>query len=394
MTGPFTVSRRTTLTTLSAAAAASAMPALGNTASPARDMFRHGVASGDPDATSVVLWTRISGVEEATVAWEVASDPGFRKVAASGQFATGAERDFTVKALAEGLKPGAPYYYRFRCKGVTSPVGRTRTLPVGPVKRLGIALASCSNFAFGHFNAYDAIARDPAVDFVLHTGDYIYEYGADGWGGEISRKLGRVHQPSHEIVSLSDYRIRHAQYKSDAGAQTMHAAKPLLACWDDHESANNPWVGGAQNHQPETEGSWADRRNASIQAYYEWMPVREPGPGRTRAQFWRTYVFGDLATQRIPVLAALAHQGPDRPIADAAQPHLDHHHWQVGRIEPGTAEQAQHAEVVGGNPVVHVKPTDPLVPLPPDIQRRVGRHPAPLEVPGGERGAAPLPDHL
>ena len=296
MTGPFTVSRRTTLTTLSAAAAASAMPALGKPVGLARDIFRHGVASGDPDATSVVLWTRISGVEEATVAWEVASDPGFRKVAASGQFVTGPERDFTVKALAEGLKPGAQYYYRFRCKGVTSPVGRTRTLPVGPVQRLGIALASCSNFAFGYFNAYDAIARDPAVDFVLHTGDYIYEYGADGWGGEISRKLGRVHQPPHEIVSLSDYRTRHAQYKSDAGAQTMHAAKPLLACWDDHESANNPWVGGAQNHQPETEGNWADRRNASIQAYYEWMPVREPGPGRTRAQFWRTYVFGDLAT--------------------------------------------------------------------------------------------------
>lgn len=296
MTDPFTITRRTTLSALSAAAAATAMPALGKAVGAARDMFRHGIASGDPDATSVVLWTRISGVESAAVDWEVATDPGFARVVKSGQINTGPERDFTVKALAEGLQPGAQYYYRFRTKGVTSPVGRTRTLPVGRLGRLGIALASCSNFAFGHFNAYDAIARDPAVEFVLHTGDYIYEYGADGWGAEKSRKLGRVHQPANEIVSLSDYRTRHAQYKTDAGAQAMHADKPLLACWDDHESANNPWVGGAQNHQPETEGDWAARRDASIQAYFEWMPVREPGPGRTRVQFWRTYVFGDLAT--------------------------------------------------------------------------------------------------
>lgn len=296
MTDPFTLSRRTTLAAFSAAAAATALPAFGKATGPAREMFRHGIASGDPDATSVVLWTRISSVDSTPVEWEVASDPGFARIVQSGQFTTGPERDFTVKALAEGLQPGKQYYYRFRAKGVTSPIGRTRTLPIGRVERLGIALASCSNFAFGYFNAYDAIARDAAVDFVLHTGDYIYEYGADSWGGATARKLGRVHQPANEIVSLSDYRTRHAQYKTDAGAQVMHAAKPLICCWDDHESANNPWLGGAQNHQAETEGSWEERRNASIQAYFEWMPVREPGPGRTRAQFWRTYVFGDLAT--------------------------------------------------------------------------------------------------
>lgn len=296
MTNPFPVSRRTTLAALSAAAATTALPAFGKVNGPASEMFRHGIASGDPDATSVVLWTRISGDDSATVDWEIAADPSFARLVGSGQFATGPERDYTVKVLAEGLQPGGQYFYRFRTKGVTSPVGRTRTLPVGRLMRLGIALASCSNYAFGYFNAYDAIARDPAVDFVLHTGDYIYEYGADGWGAETARKLGRVHQPANEIVSLSDYRTRHAQYKTDAGAQAMHAAKPLLACWDDHESANNPWVGGAQNHQPEREGDWAERRDASIQAYFEWMPVREPGPGRTRAQFWRTYVFGDLAT--------------------------------------------------------------------------------------------------
>lgn len=291
----FTMTRRTTLAGLSTAAAMAALPAFAASGH-AREMFRHGVASGDPDATSVVLWTHVSGAESLEVEWELATDPAFGQLVQTGRFATGPERDFTVKVVAEGLRPGGQYYYRFRANGVTSPVGRTRTLPVGKLERLGIALASCSNYAFGYFNAYDAIARDPIIDFVLHTGDYIYEYGAAGWGSETARKLGRMHEPTNEIVSLADYRTRHAQYKTDAGAQAMHAAKPLLACWDDHESANNPWVGGAQNHQPETEGDWQDRRSASIQAYFEWMPVREPGPGRTRAQFWRTYVFGDLAT--------------------------------------------------------------------------------------------------
>ena len=285
--------RRTTLAGLSAAAAVAVLP---REASAANPLFRHGVASGDPDATSVVLWTRVSAAAPLMVEWELAADAKFARIVGRGTVQTGPERDYTVKALAEGLEPGRGYYYRFRAGGALSPMGRTRTLPVGKLDRLGIALASCSNYAFGFFNAYDAIARDPAVEFVLHTGDYIYEYGADGWGGDVAKKIGRVHQPANEIVSLFDYRTRHAQYKTDAGSQAMLAAKPLLACWDDHESANNPWVGGAQNHQPDKEGDWAARREASIRAYFEWMPVREPGAGRSRAQFWRTYAFGDLAT--------------------------------------------------------------------------------------------------
>ncbi|MEN9717619.1 MAG: hypothetical protein RIQ99_497 [Pseudomonadota bacterium] len=264
--------------------------------------FLHGVASGDPDATSVVLWTRISTDQrdKVTVDWELAADEGFARLIASGQVETGPEQDFTVKIMATGLPAGTQFWYRFHALGATSMPGRTRTLPSGRLDRLGIALATCSNYAFGFFNAYDAIARDPSVDFVLHTGDYIYEYGAQEWGGDVAARIGRGHQPAHEIVSLADYRQRHAQYKTDPGAQAMHAAHPLLACWDDHESANNPWVGGAQNHQPETEGSWQDRRAASVRAYFEWMPMREPEatahPQRSRMQFWRQYRFGDLAT--------------------------------------------------------------------------------------------------
>ncbi len=296
MTDLSAITRRATLAGLSAGAAAVALPAGARTALRASTRFRHGVASGDPDAASVVLWTRVTAQDPLEVEWELAGDLAFNRIVRRGRFATGPDRDFTVKVLAEGLTPGAHYYYRFRAGGETSPIGRTRTLPVGRLERLGIALASCSNYPFGYFNAYDAIAHDPAIDFVLHTGDYIYEYGADGWGAESGKRLGRVHQPANEIVSLNDYRTRHAQYKTDAGSQAMLAAKPLLACWDDHESANNPWTGGAQNHQSETEGDWAARRAASIQAYYEWMPVREPVAGRTRMQFWRSYAFGDLAT--------------------------------------------------------------------------------------------------
>lgn len=295
------VSRRALLAGMAGGAAIMAMPSsLLAQAAPANRTFRHGVASGDPDATSVVLWTRVTGGETAEGTWELSATPDFASLLRTGGFSADAGRDHTVKVLADGLEPGGIYYYRFRLGSAVSPIGRARTLPEGKLDRLGIALASCSNYAFGYFNAYDAIARDADVDFVLHTGDYIYEYGGkDGWGADVAHRIGRVHDPLHEIVSLADYRTRHAQYKTDAGAQAMHAHHTLLACWDDHESANNPWTGGAENHQPATEGDWAVRRAASIQAYYEWMPVREPEwlekKGRTRMQFWRQYSFGDLA---------------------------------------------------------------------------------------------------
>lgn len=295
------VSRRALLAGLASAAAVMALPIDALTAAATTSpIFRHGVASGDPDATSVVLWTRVTAQGPAEVRWELAGTPDFARVLKSGALTADAEGDFTVKVLATGLPAGGTFWYRFRLGDAVSTIGRARTLPEGRLEKLGIALASCSNYAFGFFNAYDAIARDPAIDFVLHTGDYIYEYGGpDGWGEDVARTIGRSHQPAHEIISLSDYRTRHAQYKTDAGLQAMHARHTLLACWDDHESANNPWVGGAQNHQPASEGDWATRRAASIRAYYEWMPVREPewleAKGRNRMQFWRAYRFGDLA---------------------------------------------------------------------------------------------------
>ena len=274
--------------------------------------FAHGVASGDPAADSVVLWTRVSvPVLRVDVRWEVADREDFSRPVAAGTLVTGPDRDHTVKVVVAGLEPGRRYCYRFHAAGETSPTGWTRTLPRGRLESLGIALASCSNHPFGFFNAYAAIAEDPEVAFVLHLGDYIYEYGPDGYGGRVGAGIGRVPSPPHEIVSLADYRRRHAQYKADAGSRAMHAAHPLIAIWDDHESANNPWMGGAENHQPDTEGDWHDRRAASLQAYYEWMPIREPGPGGSPAAYWRHFEFGDLASL---VTLETRHTGRSRQI--------------------------------------------------------------------------------
>lgn len=260
------------------------------------DLFLHGVASGDPDTHSVVIWTRVSNVDGSVAArWQIATDPAFTNIANDGQVETNATRDYTVKVVADKLQPGTQYFYRFVVDWQESPVGMTRTLPVGSVDRLVLAVASCSNYPFGYFNAYEAIALDPDVDCVVHLGDYLYEYDVDGYGASAGRRLNRQHQPPHETVTLDDYRLRHAQYKADQGSIAMHRRHPLIAIWDDHESTNNPWTGGAQNHQSD-EGSWEQRRAVSLQAYFEWMPVRDPDPGKTRAEYWRHFKWGDLAS--------------------------------------------------------------------------------------------------
>lgn len=260
-------------------------------------VFQHGVASGDPDHHSVILWTRISSSAPGTlVVWSVSEDLDFSNVIQAGEQRTVRDSDYTIKVLAKGLSPGKTYYYRFQVGDDISMIGRTKTLPMGHVSQLGIAVASCSNYPFGYFNAYEAIAEDAEVDLVLHLGDYLYEYAEEGWGADVGAGLNRLHLPANETVSLADYRLRHAQYKSDRQSQLMHAAHPLVVTWDDHESTNNPWMGGAQNHQPESEGDWATRRAASLQAYYEWMPIRQPGLGVSREQYWRHFQFGDLAS--------------------------------------------------------------------------------------------------
>ncbi len=256
--------------------------------------FRHGVASGDPLDDRVILWTRVSGQDRSRVRvrWELAKDPDFEDVVARGRERTGPDRDYTVKVDADGLEPGTVYFYRFRVGRETSTTGRTQTLPEGRLDAARFAVVSCSNHPYGRFHVYRDIAEDAELDAVIHLGDYIYEYGMGGYATEYAEALGRVPEPPVEVVTLADYRMRHAQYKSDPDSQAMLARIPLIAIWDDHEITNDAWRDGAQNHQ-EDEGAYVDRVAAATQAYFEWMPIRgEAQAGRSR--IFRSFSYGDL----------------------------------------------------------------------------------------------------
>ena len=257
----------------------------------AEGVFQHGVASGDPLDDRVVLWTRVTPPDGATsvaVDFVIARDPGLTDIVRSGRVTATPARDFTVKPDVAGLQPGTTYYYGFAALQALSPVGRTRTLPVGAVDRLRMAVVSCSNHAAGYFNAYARIAERADLDLVLHLGDYLYEYGSGTYGNV------RPAEPPTEIVTLTDYRTRHAQYKRDADLQAVHRQHPMIAIWDDHETANDAWQGGAQNHSEGTEGNWPDRVAAAVQAYREWMPVRDQ-PRADPRRLQRAFRFGDLA---------------------------------------------------------------------------------------------------
>ena len=264
--------------------------------------FLHGVASGDPLTDRVILWTRVTpknGNGPIPVKYEVMAADG--SVVTSGMLSADQTRDYCVKADAKGLKPATVYTYRFTALTdggeVTSPTGRTRTTNASGDTPVKLVVISCSNWQFGYFNAYKALSEEQDIDAILHLGDYIYEYGIDGYGGEIAQKLGRQHDPITECITLSDYRRRHAQYKTDPNLQAAHAAAPWICTWDDHESANDSYRTGAENHNPENnEGDWSDRKMAAVQAYFEWIPIREPEPGKLTTAVWRTFEFGDVAT--------------------------------------------------------------------------------------------------
>ena len=279
--------------------AASAKTLKGHTGAVA---FLHGVASGDPDADSVLLWTRVTpksaNAGNIPISWEIAGDAAFRRIVSRGAIETHADRDFTAKVVAAGLRPGTEYFYRFHAGNAMSPVGRTKTLPQGPVNDAVLAFVTCALYPGGYFNAYDHIAKRERVDAVIELGDYYYEYGAreSDYAMEIGRKLNRIPDPPHDIVTLADYRMRHSQYKGDPDLQAAHARAPWICVWDDHETANDSWVGGAENHDPKTEGPWITREQAALRAYYEWMPIREPESGRAFEAINRSFQFGDLAT--------------------------------------------------------------------------------------------------
>ncbi|KAL4437159.1 hypothetical protein ABPG75_004298 [Micractinium tetrahymenae] len=218
-------------------------------------VFQSWCGPGDPLSDSIILWTRVTPREtNATklagmsipVTWVVSSKPSFASTQASGQATTSAARDFTVKVDAKGnLRPGVIYYYKF-------------------VAGLGI-----ESPGMGFLQWYDAATRFD-LDFTVHLGDYIYE--------------------------------------QDPGLQALSASAPIIAAWDNHETAKDSWKDGAENHQP-NEGSWADRKAAGVQAYHEWTPTRVPDPSNP-VSFYRSFQFGNLATLMILETRLLARTNP------------------------------------------------------------------------------------
>ena len=259
--------------------------------------FTHGVASGDPLADRVILWSRVlpgDGSEKVLQGrWQVASDSNFTGIVAEGSAVADPSRDYTVKVDAAGLTPGSTYWYRFLFDGVFSPVGRTKTLPVGEVANFRVGVCSCSNYPQGYFNAYRDMARSD-IDVVMHLGDYIYEYPAGGYANPYAvEQLGRGVVPEHELVALEDYRQRYGLYRTDPDLQAAHAAHPWMCIWDDHELANNTWRNGAQNHNP-GEGDFATRMAMARKAYHEWLPIRTAAMS-DQMPIYRSFKVGQLA---------------------------------------------------------------------------------------------------
>lgn len=246
--------------------------------------FYHGVASGDPLHDRVIIWTRVTPQKEGEVKvnWKVATDSTMKSVVQHGSFMTNNARDYTVKVDVSDLEAGNSYYYQFEAFGKESVIGRTKTLP-DSTQQVTLGFASCSNYEWGYFNAYQVMARDN-LDAVVHLGDYIYEYAPGSYG---DTTIGRINIPAKEILNLQDYRTRYSQYRLDPDLQAVHAAHPFITVWDDHEIANNAYVEGAENHQHE-EGDWHTRKEIARKVYYEWMPVRD------NEDLFRSFAFGNL----------------------------------------------------------------------------------------------------
>ncbi|KAJ4010580.1 hypothetical protein NW752_005255 [Fusarium irregulare] len=285
--------------------------------------FTHGVASGDPWPESVILWTRVAPSLKSDssnktvdgtaglyshetkkyinadpnpicVDWEVKSSDG-ENVVSSGRAYTTSDIDYTIKVEAEGLKPLTEYNYQFTiCDSDNkSPVGRTKTAPTADddVSELSFAVFSCSNYPNGYFNAYGNAARKDEHDYVIHLGDYIYEYGADG---------DRASQPKDEIFTLHDYRTRHGQYRTDLDLQLLSKDFAWIPTWDDHEFANNGYRDGFSGLN-NTEDSFNKKGKVSVdsrkvnavRAYFEWMPIRQTDMD-DGLRVWRSFKMGKL----------------------------------------------------------------------------------------------------
>jgi alkaline phosphatase D len=275
------------------------------------DPFTHGVASGDPQPDSVVLWTRLADAAEKdrlAVRWEVAEDERFTRIVRRGSSPATRELGYSVHAEVQGLRPACHYWYRFFTGGQASAVGRTRTAPVGDaaVDRFRFAFISCQNYEHGYFTAFDHLANED-LDLVVHLGDYIYERRFT------SAPIVREHEAG-EVFTLDQYRARYALYRSDPTLKRAHASCPWTLTTDDHEVANN--YAGDIPEAPA--GDFLLRRAAAYQAYYEFMPLRRSSlPWGPSMPLFRRLRFGRLLD--LHVLDTRQYRS-DQPCGDGTKP--------------------------------------------------------------------------
>lgn len=258
--------------------------------------FYHGVASGDPMSNKVIIWTRVTpdtiSNDPILVTWQVATDTGMVNVVKNGSKITNQTIDYTVKIDVDGLTENTWYYYEFSVNGKKSPRGRTRTTPSNNADSLRFAVVSCANFEAGYFNAYKVLLNRADFDAVICLGDYIYEYETGGYSPNAA--TNRQWLPANEIVSLADYRQRYSTYHLDDDLRKLHQQFPFITIWDDHESANDAWKNGAENHTDATEGPFSIRKSNSKQAYFEWLPIREQTNTNDPYQIYRKLTYGNL----------------------------------------------------------------------------------------------------
>ena len=281
--------------------------------------FYHGVASGDPMEDRVIIWTRVTPDSLTTgpveVTYRVATDPLLSDVVVTDTISTDASKDYTVKVDVLGLSPGNTYYYGFTALEANSLTGKTKTTPTGDqADQLKFGVVSCSNYQAGYFNAYQSLADMTDLDAIIHLGDYIYEYANFVYGSD-SIWDDRILEPNGEIVTLEDYRSRYSTYRLDTNLIRLHQQHPMIAVWDDHESANDSYVDGAENHQDSTQGSWEERKSVSKQVYFEWLPIRD----EEENDIFRTISYGDI-TDLIMLDTRL--KGRDEQILDITNPAL------------------------------------------------------------------------
>lgn len=265
---------------------------------PSLKPFYHGVASGDPLEDRVVIWTRVTPEVDKSISvkYEMSTDTLFNNIVSFGNVTTNATKDYTVKVDVTGLSAYTTYYYRFITKDITSVsdtsiVGRTKTtpLPSSNITNLKFAVVSCANYEGGFFNGYHNISKKNDLDAVIHLGDYIYEYKAGGYKNSSITDTSRHNLPTNEILNEADYRIRYSLYRLDKDLMALHQQQTMISVWDDHETANDAYLYGAENHDS-TEGDYQIRKSIAKKVYFEWMPIRD----NSNEQVYRKISYGKL----------------------------------------------------------------------------------------------------